>query len=103
MPEVYTEENKRYYTSEQQWTKASLTVEEVLEYRQYYVDHTREEVYQKFFEEHGTLLKKNTFIKILVGDVKPNSIYLTIPVYKKSLNRWELNKEPVSTIPESGK
>ena len=99
MPEVYTEENKKYYTSTQQQLRATLDTEEVLKYRKYYVDHTREEVYEKFFEEHGTLLKKATFFKILIGDVNPNSIYLTIPVYKKALKRWELNKEPVSTIP----
>ena len=28
-------------------------------------------------------------------------IYKQIPVFKKSINRWELNGEPVSTILES--
>jgi group I intron endonuclease len=98
MPEVYTTENKQYYISGQCKTRALLTNEEVMKYRQYYVNHTREEVYQKFLKENGNLLKKNTFIKILTGDVRNTSIYKEIPIYKKSLNRWELNGEPVSTI-----
>lgn len=102
LPEVYTEENKQYYISEQNKTKALLSKEEVLHYRKYYINHTREEVYQKFLEEKGELLKKRTFEKILIGDVRENSIYKEIPIYKKSQNHWELNGEPVSTIPESG-
>lgn len=103
MPEVYTEENKKYYISGQQKAKSSLSKEEVLSYRQYYVNHTREEVYQKILSEKGDILKKATFFKILVGDVRDNSIYKEIPVYKKSKKCWELNNEAVSTIPESGK
>ena len=102
MPEVYTEENKKYYISEQQKTKSSLSKEEVLLYRQYYVDHTREEVYQKMLSDKGDILKKTTFFKILTGDVRDNSIYKEVPIYKKSKKRWELNNEAVSTIPGSG-
>lgn len=97
MPEVYTEENKNYYKSTQNKTKSLLTNDEVLLYRQYYVNHTRDEVYIKFLEEKGEILKKRTFEKILVGDVRPESGYKDIPVYKKQLKRWELNGEPVST------
>jgi group I intron endonuclease len=102
MPEVYTEENKKYYTSEQNRIKASLSKEEVLEYRKFYINHTREEVFQKMIKDKGDILKRNTFFKILIGDVRDTSIYKEIPVYKKSKSCWELNGEAVSTIPESG-
>jgi hypothetical protein len=61
MPEVYTPENKQYYISEQSKTKALLTKEEVIKYRQYYVNHTFNEVYEKFKEEKGDILKQRTF------------------------------------------
>lgn len=102
MPEVFTEENKKYYTSEQMKTRALLSKEEVLEYRKYYIDHTREEVYQKFLQEKGPILKRKTFERILVGDVRDTSIYKEIPIYKKMLNRWELNGKPVQTISGTG-
>ena len=102
LPEVYIEENKQYYISEQNKTKALLSKEEVLYYRKYYINHTRTEVYQKLLEDKGNILKKRTFEKILIGDVRDNSIYKEVPLYKKTQNRWELNGEPVSTIPESG-
>jgi group I intron endonuclease len=102
MPEVYTEENKRYYRAGLTQTKALLTKEEVLSYRTYYIDHTGNEVYKKFLEEKGNILKETTFKKILTGDVRDGSIYKEVPVYKKSLKRWELNGEPVSTISGTG-
>lgn len=97
MPEVYTEENKQYYISEQVKTKALLSKEEVLKYRTYYINHTRAETYNKFLEERGPIIKERTFEKILTGDVRPESIYREVPIYKKQLKRWELNGEPVST------
>lgn len=105
MPEVFTEENKAWYKGAQNKIKALLSKEQVLMYRQYYVNHTRNEVYAKYCVDCQTsseLLKPATFAKILVGDIRPESIYNTIPVYKKSIGRWELNGEPVSTIPGSG-
>lgn len=102
MPEVYTEENKKYYISNQNKKRALLTKEEILEYRKYYINHTGEEVYKKFLREKGKILKKSTFLKILIGDVRNNSIYKEIPVYKKNKKYWELNGVPVSTISESG-
>ena len=103
MPEVFTEENKRWYAGTQNQTKASLTKEEVLNYRKYYIDHTREEVYNKLVEDKGKdLVKKSTFYKILIGDVRDGSIYKEIPIYKKSQKTWIVNGEPVSTIPGSG-
>lgn len=102
MPEVFTEENKKYYISGQVKTKALLTLDEVLHYRTYYIDHTREEVYVKFIEEKGDILKKNTFFKILTGDVREESVYKEVPVYSKYRKRWEINGSPVSTISGSG-
>lgn len=102
MPEVFTEENKQYYISEQNKTKALLTKEEVLYYRQYYVNHTMKEVYNKFLQDKGEILKEKTFKSIITGDVRENSIYKEVPIYKKKKRVWELNDEPVSTISESG-
>lgn len=103
MPEVFTEENKNWYKKEQNKTTASLTAKEVLEYRKFYIDHTRNEVYDKLVHDKGpNLVKQNTFFKILTGDVRNNSIYKEVPVYKKSIKKWIIDGEPVSTIPESG-
>lgn len=85
MVEVFTEENKHYYISEQNKTKALLTKEDILKYRQYYVSHTHDEVYQLLIQEKGDIYKKKrTFQKILIGDVRDNSIYKDVPIYKKS-------------------
>lgn len=98
MPEVFTPENKQYYVSEQNKTKACLTKNEILKYRIYYIDHTRDQVYNLFLQEKGPILKQRTFERILIGDVRENSIYKDVPIYKKSLKRWELHGEPVQTI-----
>lgn len=103
MPEVFTEENKNWYKKEQNKVTASLTPKEVLNYRIFYVTHTRDEVYKKLVEDKGPdLVKKSTFFKILIGDVRDNSIYKDMPIYKKTIKKWILNGEPVSTIPGSG-
>lgn len=101
MPEVLTEENKKYYISEQNKTKALLSKEETLKYRKIYMHKTREEVYKNFILDKGGILKKRTFFKLLLGDVRKNSIYTDVPVYKKKQKIWELRGEPVSTILES--
>ena len=101
MSEVFTDENKSYYIYGQNKETALLTKEEVLTYRKYYVNHTAKETYGKMVSEKGEILKLRTFQKILMGDVRPNSIYKEVPVYKKSTKSWELNNEPVSTILES--
>lgn len=87
--------------SEQNKTKTLLTKEEVLYYRQYYVNHTMKEVYNKFLQDKGEILKEKTFKSIIIGDVRENSIYKEVPIYKKIKKVWELNGEPVSTILES--
>ena len=68
---------------------ASLTVEEVLKYRQYYVNHTMNETYEIMCSEKGdNFLKPNTFKKIITGDVREESIYLNVPIYKKLQKKW---------------
>ena len=101
MPEVFTEENKRYYTSEMNRKTALLTEDEVLKYRTYYINHTAKETFDYMVNEKGNIMKEATFRKILMGDLKTNNAYKDIPIYKKSLNGWYLNNEPVSTSLES--
>ena len=102
MPEVFTEENKKYVTSEMNQKTALLTKKEVLKYRTYYISHTAKETFNYMVNEKGNIMKEATFRKILTGDLKTNNAYKDIPIYKKSLNSWYLNNEPVSTIPEAG-
>lgn len=102
MPEVFTEENKKYYTCQISKEKSLLTKEEVLRYRQYYVNHTSKETYLLMCKEKGgKYLKERTFEKILVGDIRENSLYKDIPIYKKSQKKW-INNKSVQTISESG-
>lgn len=103
MPEVYTEENKKYYQTTNR-KQNQLTPEELYDYRKYYINHTGKETYQKLLLDKGPILKENTFLKILFGDVKKNSLYSTVPVYKKKEKEWiKIDNKPVSTIPETGK
>lgn len=101
MPEVYTQENKQFYISEQMKVKTTLTKEEVLNYRKYYVEHSQSEVFQKFVQDKGKKLSQQSFYKILRGDVRDTSIYKDVPIYRKKKKVWELNGEPVQTILES--
>ena len=102
MPEVFTQENKNYYIYQKDKENASISPEELLEYRKYYQTHTYKEVYDKLIAEKGEVIKERSFQKILTGDVRPDSIYMSVPVFKKKTKTWELNGEPVSTISESG-
>jgi group I intron endonuclease len=101
MPEVFTLDNKQYYCSEQNKQNNILTKEEVLKYRQYYVNHNMKQTYQQLLLDKGNICTFRTFDKIIIGDVKENSLYKEIPIYKKKKKQWELNNEPVSTILES--
>lgn len=101
MPEVYTEENKKYYKSGINRKTALLTEEEVLKYRTYYINHTGEDTFKYMVKEKGAIMKENTFKKILIGDLKQNNAYKDVPIYKKSTKCWYLNNEPVSTSYES--
>lgn len=97
MSEVFTEENKNYYIYQKDKENTLLKPKEVLNYRKLYIDHTAKEVYQQMIKDKGQIMKERTFQKILVGDVREESIYKEIPIYKKFLKRWELNGEPVQT------
>lgn len=89
MPEVFTAENKEYYRSGLSKQSASLTCDEVLKYREYYVNHSMSEVFKKMCEEKGdNFLKESTFSKIITGDVRDNSLYKTVPIYKKREKKW---------------
>lgn len=103
-PEVFTKENKEFYTKEHQREQNSLfTKEEVLKYRTYYIDHDANEVYKLVQQEKGeNFTTIGTVKKMLCGDGKKNNFYQTIPIYSKKKHQWMLNGEPVSTIPESG-
>lgn len=102
MPEVFTEENKKYYTNGINKDSATLSKDEVLKYRKLYVNKDYKSVYAVLCAEKGPdFMKETTFRKILTGDVRKNSIYNEIPVYKKTKKQWFLYDEPVSTILES--
>lgn len=47
MPEVFTEENKKYYTQDRIRNNISLSIEEIVFYRNYYINHTATEVSEK--------------------------------------------------------
>ncbi len=102
MPEVFTEENKNYYIREMSRERNSIfSKEQVLKYRTYYINHTAKEVYE-LAKQDGIKVTLSTVQKMLSGDGKRNNFYKEIPIYSKKRKRWELNGEPVSTIPGSG-
>lgn len=102
MPEVYTEENKKFYKSGRVYRKEPFGVDDLIRYRQMYVSMKLSDVYDIFVVEHGNILKQQTFRKIITGDVKENSIYLSVPVYDKKRKKWIDRSKPVSTISKSG-
>lgn len=85
-PEVYTEENKKYYIYENSTgdksPTAAFTNEEVMECRRRYVNETARQIYQDY-KDRVTL---NSFKEILMG----NS-YKNLPVYNKKKKEW-INK-----------
>lgn len=91
MPEVYTEKNKDFYKRCGKKSPSSLSLEDLLKYRQYYVDHPLKEVYELYISDHNgeKILKERTFQKIITGDVRSNSNYLKVPVYIKSQKKWK--------------
>ena len=103
MPEVFTEENKDYYTREMQRERLSLFSEkEVLRYRKYYINHSASEVYELIQKEKGKdFVSLGTVKKMLCGDGKANNFYQNIPIYSKKQKQWLLHGAPVTTIPES--
>lgn len=83
MPEVFTEENKQYYKTEQskgkQGTSAKFTNEEVIKIRQRYVNESAKQIY----EDYKNRVSYQTFQAILWG-----RSYKTLPIYKKKEKKW---------------
>lgn len=85
MPEVYTEENKKYHQNKSRFTKgeghpsAKLTNEEVIKIRTRYQNETAEEIWKDYKDKY-TL---GSFKQILIGKK-----YSNLPIYKKNQGRW---------------
>lgn len=86
MPEVLTEENKRYYSKEatngEKSSNAKLTDEEVIKIRERYVSENAKTIY-KDYEDRCSY---NTLQQILWGRT-----YKHLPIYKKKEKKW-INK-----------
>lgn len=86
MPEVFTEENKRYYSKEatngEKSSNAKLTDEEVIKIRERYVSENAKTIY-KDYEDRCSY---NTLQQILWGRT-----YKHLPIYKKKEKKW-INK-----------
>ena len=84
LPEVYTEENKKYYSTHKERCgeengNSMYTNKEVLEIRKYYVDHTLNETFKKF----GKNKTKGGFRCVI------DKTYLdTVPRYIKIKKSW---------------
>jgi len=78
MPEVFTEENKQYYKTEQskgeQGTGAKFTNEEVINIRKRYVNESAKNIYNDYKDR----VSYQTFQQILWG-----RYYSELPIYKK--------------------
>lgn len=83
MPEVYTEENKKYYcyqsTNGELSPMAKFTNDEVLKIRERYVKETAQQIY-KDYSDRCTL---DTLKHILIG-----TTYKNVPIYKKKKKEW---------------
>lgn len=83
MPEVFTEENKKYYmyqaTNGEKSAMAILTNEEVLSIRQRYVTETAKTIYKDYSDR----ISYQTLQQILWG-----RYYKDLPVYSKKQKKW---------------
>lgn len=83
MPEVLTEENKKYYIYEnslgENGASAAFTDEEVIKIRQRYVNESAKQIY----EDYKDRVKYQTFQAMLWG-----RSYSELPIYKKKEKRW---------------
>ena len=83
MPEVFTEENKQYYKTEQskgeQSTGAKFTNEEVIAIRTRYVIKSAKAIY----EDYKDRVSYQAFQQILWG-----RYYSELPIYKKKEKKW---------------
>lgn len=83
MPEVFTEENKKYYTSKatqgEASSKAKFTNNEVIQIRQRYVNENAKTIY----EDYKDRVSYQSFQMILWG-----RYYKELPIYKKKEKKW---------------
>lgn len=86
MPEVLTEENKKYYSKEatngEKSSNAKLTDEEVIKIRERYVSENAKTIYK----DYESRCSYNTLQQILWGRT-----YKHLPIYKKKEKKW-INK-----------
>ena len=83
MPEVFTEENKKYYTSQtsqgENSSSARFSNEEVIQIRQRYVNESAKQIY----EDYKDRASYQSFQMILWG-----RYYKELPIYKKKEKKW---------------
>ena len=83
MPEVFTEENKKYYTHENskgdKSVSAKFTNDEVLQIRQRYVKESAKAI----FEDYKDKISYQSLQQILWG-----RYYSDLPIYKKKEKKW---------------
>lgn len=83
MPEVFTEENKKYYIYENSKgsnsKNATFTDDEIIEIRKRYVNESAKDIYKDYQEK----IAFQTFQMILWG-----RYYDNLPIYKKKEKRW---------------
>lgn len=85
LPEVYNDENKKWHNTKAKSLKgynngnAIYTDKEVIEIRNYYVNHTLKECYKKYGEKSKNI---DSFRGML------NYSYMHLPVYKKNKKMW---------------
>ena len=93
MPEVYTEENKKYYmrqaTNGEKSSKAILTNEEVIVLRKRYVNETAKQIYPSVQGK----IEYQTLQHILCGHS-----YSNLPIYLKKEKKW-INLEACNDFP----
>lgn len=93
MPEVYTEENKKYYmrqaTNDEKSSKAVLTNEEVIALRKRYVNETARQIYPSVQDR----IRYQTLQHILCGHS-----YSDLPIYLKNEKKW-INLEACKDYP----
>ena len=93
MPEVYTEENKKYYmrqaTNGEKSSKAILTNEEVIALRKRYVNETARQIYPSVQGK----IEYQTLQHILCGHS-----YSNLPIYLKKEKKW-INLEACNDYP----
>lgn len=83
MPEVFTEENKKYYIYQNSKGSSSdnakFTDEEILQIRHRYVNESAKQIYEDYKER----ISYQAFQQILWG-----RYYDNLPIYKKKEKRW---------------